>query len=97
MKRTTGELAEFLGGRLTGSADVRIENVADLDTANSGDLSYAESRYAQRVASSKAGCILVSGGRFPSKTTITVANPKVAFVRARVLVRGTPPGMLATP
>ena len=82
MKRTAGELAQFLGGQLEGSAEEPIENVADLETARAGDLSYAEPRYRGRIASSNASCVLVSEGKFPTKTTIVVENPKVAFVRA---------------
>ncbi len=82
MKRTAGELAEFLGGRLEGSPRESIENVADLDRSVEGDLSYAEPRYADRVPASQASCVLVSEGEFPTKTTIRVENPKVAFVRA---------------
>ena len=82
MKRTAGELAEFLGGRLAGSSLEPIENVADLESAGKGDLSYAETRYQDRVVTSQASCVLVSEGEFPPKTTIVVKNPKVAFVRA---------------
>ena len=82
MKRTAGELAEFLGGRLEGSPAEPIENVADLGQASEGDLSYAEPRYQDRVASSRASCVLVSEGEYPAKTTIVVQNPKVAFIRA---------------
>ena len=82
MKRTAGELAEFLGGRLEGSPRESIENIADLDRSVEGDLSYAEPRYADRVPASQASCVLVSEGEFPTKTTIRVENPKVAFVRA---------------
>ena len=82
MKRTAGELAEFLGGRLEGSPNEPIKNVADLDTAGEGDLSYAEPRYKDQVSSSRASCVLISEGQFPSKTTIVVPNPKLAFVRA---------------
>ena len=87
MKRTAGELADFLGGRLVGAFGEAIENVADLETAREGDLSYAEPRYQDRVTSSRASCVLVSGGEFPEKTTIVVENPKVAFVRAAEWLR----------
>ena len=82
MKRTAGELAEYLGGRLEGSPGEPIENLADLDTAGEGDLSYAETRFKDQVASSKASCVLISEGQFPTKTTIVVQDPKLAFVRA---------------
>lgn len=82
MKRTAGELAALLGGALDGEPGEPIDNVAELDTAGPGDLSYAETRYADRVPASRASCVLVSEGVFPDKTTITVRNPKAAFARA---------------
>jgi UDP-3-O-[3-hydroxymyristoyl] glucosamine N-acyltransferase len=82
MRRTTGELAQFLGGRLEGRSEETIESIADLDVAGRGDLSYAEPRFRDRIPTSEASCILVSEGTYPTKTTIVVENPKVAFVRA---------------
>jgi UDP-3-O-[3-hydroxymyristoyl] glucosamine N-acyltransferase len=82
MKRTAEELAEFVGGRLEGRPSESIERVADLDRAGPGDLSYADAKFADKVAGSRASCVLVSGGAFPDKTTIHVENPKAAFARA---------------
>lgn len=82
MNKTAGELAEFLGGRLEGRPSQTIEGVADLESAGPGDLSYAEGRFLERVAASRAGCVLVSGGEFPDQTTVHVENPKAAFARA---------------
>ena len=84
MKRTAGELAAFLGGRLEGRSEQSIESLSDLGTAGEQDLSYAEPRLSDQVASSSASCILVSEGEFPAKTTIVVRNPKAAFARAAV-------------
>ena len=87
MKRTAGELAAFLGGQLSGNSDVSVESVAELDAAGPGDLTYAESRFVDRVASTGASCVLISqndlpDGGFDQTTTIIVANPKAAFARA---------------
>jgi UDP-3-O-[3-hydroxymyristoyl] glucosamine N-acyltransferase len=82
MKRTAGELAQFLGGVVDGVSGESIEGVAELDSAGHGDLSYAEPRYLDRVDASQASCVLVSEGEFPGTTTIQVSNPKAAFARA---------------
>lgn len=82
MKRVTGELAEFLGGRLQGDGGRPVEALASLENAKEGDLSYAESRYLERVRDSRASCVLVPDGEFPGQTTIVVDNPKAAFARA---------------
>lgn len=84
MKRTAQELAEFLDGELEGPGSVSIEGIADLETAGTGDLSYAEPDRVDKVSTSRAACVLVSGGRYPARTTIRVANPKAAFARAAV-------------
>ena len=88
--KTAGELAEFLRGRLEGRASEVIERVADLDTAGPGDLSYAESKRMDRVADSRAACVLVAEGEFPDRTAIYVDNPKAAFARAAEWLDPTP-------
>ena len=82
MKRTAGELAEFVGGRLEGRASEAIEKVADIETAGPGDLTWADARFSDKVFRTGASCILVSEGAFPDRTTIRVDNPKAAFARA---------------
>jgi len=82
MKRTAGEVAEFLGSEVSGDATTVIGSVASLEDAGAGDLSYAEARHVDRVSASRAACILVPGGNFGCRTTIAVANPKAAFARA---------------
>ena len=87
MKRTAGELAAFLGGRLEGNPSEPIENVADLESAGPGDLSYAEGRLSGRVEASGASCVLVAEGGFRARTTIVVSHPKAAFARAAAWLR----------
>ncbi len=82
MKRTAGEVADFLGVEVSGDSAAVIEGIASLEDAGAGDLSYAESRYLDRVSASSAACVLVPDGDFGSRTTIAVANPKAAFARA---------------
>jgi UDP-3-O-[3-hydroxymyristoyl] glucosamine N-acyltransferase len=82
MKRTVDELAAFLGGRLSGAGEILIDDVAELESAGPGDLTYAEGRFLEKAPSSRASCILVAGGEFPGLTTITVSRPKAAFARA---------------
>lgn len=82
MKRTAREVADFLGSKVSGDPETLIEGVASLGDADVGDLSYAESRYLDRVTASRAACVLVPEGDFGSRVTIPVANPKAAFARA---------------
>jgi UDP-3-O-[3-hydroxymyristoyl] glucosamine N-acyltransferase len=82
MKKTAGELAGFLDGRLMGASSTLVERVASLEAAGPGDLSYAEGRLAEGVNECRAACVLVAEGEFPGRTVIYVENPKAAFARA---------------
>ena len=82
MKRTTIQLAEFLGGTLKGRPDLVLEKVASLRNAGPADLSYAEEKFHEDARASKAGCILVKSGDFPGQDIILVPNPKLAFAKA---------------
>jgi UDP-3-O-[3-hydroxymyristoyl] glucosamine N-acyltransferase len=78
------ELAELLAGKFQGERAREIRGVAGLATAGPQDLTYAEGALALgRAASSQAGCILIPEGLLlPGQTTIAVAHPKLAFIRA---------------
>jgi UDP-3-O-[3-hydroxymyristoyl] glucosamine N-acyltransferase len=82
MKRTAQEIAEFVGGELHGNSMAVLDSIASLKNAGPPDLTYAEEKFHGNVAESRAGCVLVRSGEFPSKTVIIVKNPKLAFARA---------------
>jgi UDP-3-O-[3-hydroxymyristoyl] glucosamine N-acyltransferase len=82
MKRTAQEIAAHVGGDLRGNGSTVIESVASLKNAGTADLSYAEEKYQDDVAASRAGCVIVSSGQFQDKTIIAAKNPKLAFARA---------------
>src|SRR5262245_19102309 len=82
MKRTAQEIADFVGGELRGSGLVELQTVASLRNAGPNDLSYAEEKFRDEVGKSRAGCVIVRSGSWPSKTLIIAANPKRAFARA---------------
>jgi UDP-3-O-[3-hydroxymyristoyl] glucosamine N-acyltransferase len=82
MKRTTQEIAEYVGGELRGDRAVVLDSIASLQNAGPGDLSYAEEKFHDEVTRSKAGCVIVRSGEFPSQNVIVARNPKLAFARA---------------
>jgi UDP-3-O-[3-hydroxymyristoyl] glucosamine N-acyltransferase len=82
MKRTAREIADFIGGELRGDALGVIESIASLKNAGPSDLSYAEEKFQHEVAESRAGCVIVQSGDFPSRTVVFAKNPKLAFARA---------------
>jgi UDP-3-O-[3-hydroxymyristoyl] glucosamine N-acyltransferase len=82
MKRTAQEIANHIDGELRGSSDVILTSVASLKNAGAADLSYADEKFHGEVNSSRAGCVIVSGGDFRGRTVIVARNPKLAFARA---------------
>lgn len=82
MRRTTQEIAEFVGGELRGDGAALMDSVASLKNAGPGDLSYAEEKFNSGVPKSRAGCVIVQSGEFPANTVIIAKNPKLAFARA---------------
>ncbi len=78
------DIAKLLGGQLTGDAAREIRGVAGLENAGPEDLTFAEGERAlSQAAQSRAGCILVpERASIEGRTTIAVANPKLALIRA---------------
>jgi UDP-3-O-[3-hydroxymyristoyl] glucosamine N-acyltransferase len=59
---TAGQIAELVGGRLSGDPDRPLTGVAPLDRAGPDDLSLlASGRYAEPFRQSRAGAVLVTG------------------------------------
>ena len=81
---TTEEISRLLAGILNGDGKIEIRRAAGLETAGADELAFAEGdRALARAAQSQAGCILVPTGKSVSaRTTIAVAQPKLAFIRA---------------
>jgi len=77
------ELAEIVGGRLVGNPATEIKRVADLDQAGDDEIAYVDNeRLYAAAAASCASCLIVPVGaveKFPDRTLIEVANPKLAF------------------
>jgi len=97
----TSELAKLLGGTLHGEEDREVQDVAALDTAGPADLTYVEgAKFLERALASRAGCILAPEDCIlPGRTTLGVANPKLAFLRAAQVLcppRKPPPGVHAS-
>ena len=61
MQMTLKEIADFLGCRLIGDESLVISGIASLESAGSGDLTFAtEHKYLQRMESSSAGAFIVT-------------------------------------
>jgi UDP-3-O-[3-hydroxymyristoyl] glucosamine N-acyltransferase len=94
MKKTTAEeLAEFLDARIDGDGRVLISGIAAPEDAGSEDLIYVEAtKHRDRAETSKARCVIVAEGMaLKNKTTLTVAQPKLAFAQAAARLREAAP------
>jgi len=88
MKRTAKELAEAIHATLEGDGNLEIIGVAAPERAASRELIYVDSaKYAGRAAASAALCVIATEGvRFPAKTVLRSAHPKLAFAKAAALL-----------
>ncbi|HEX3250764.1 MAG TPA: UDP-3-O-(3-hydroxymyristoyl)glucosamine N-acyltransferase [Pyrinomonadaceae bacterium] len=80
---TVNELAQIVGGRVAGDPETQITRIADLENADEGEIAYVENeKLLDAAAASRASCLIVRDGfaeKFPARTVIEVANPKLAF------------------
>ncbi len=83
MAFTAAQIAQQVGGKITGDAAVVLTGLAPADCARAGDLTFAEKEsYFQAAEKSLASAILVSGPfTSTTKTLIHVANPRIAMAR----------------
>ncbi|MCD9187534.1 MAG: UDP-3-O-(3-hydroxymyristoyl)glucosamine N-acyltransferase [Pyrinomonadaceae bacterium] len=83
------EIAEFLNGILIGEGETEINNIASLDAAKAGEISFLDK--ADAGFSTNASCLLVPEN-FTAETSLSiikVKNPKLAFAKiaAQILPR----------
>lgn len=88
MNHTAGELARYLGAKLSGDANAIVSNIASPERAHATDLIYLASRqHRDRAEASAALCLLVLPGlAFSGKTVLEVADPKFSFAKAAALI-----------
>ncbi|MGI9165997.1 MAG: UDP-3-O-(3-hydroxymyristoyl)glucosamine N-acyltransferase [Pyrinomonadaceae bacterium] len=78
---TVSDLAEHVGGRVTGDGSVVIRNVASLETAGMNEIAYVEDeKFFTAASASKASCVIIPEGADVTATcVIEVKRPKLAF------------------
>ncbi len=80
MGRTLKELAELVGGALTGDGSTMIHGVNGLKEAGAGEISFlANPKYAPLLAATRASAVIVAAGVPCPIPSIAVANPDLAF------------------
>jgi UDP-3-O-[3-hydroxymyristoyl] glucosamine N-acyltransferase len=82
-KLSVDDLAELVGGQVSGGGSTSIEHIANLESATESEIAYVDNeKFFDKALSSKASCLIVPNGtaaRFPGFSVIEVPNPKLAF------------------
>lgn len=77
------DLAEIVDGSVVGERETEILRIGNLDEADQQTIAYVENeKFLNAARESKAGCLIVAlggGEKFAERTSIEVANPKLAF------------------
>lgn len=93
--RTLKEIAEYLGGTVTGDESVPVNGLAPLESAGPDKITFlANPKYAAKVAETGAAAVLMApGGERYGRNIIEVANPYLGFARLLTLfyTRSHPP------
>ncbi len=93
MTVTLGQIAQQIGAELHGSADTIITRIANLETAQQGEISFlSDSKYQKYLETSKASAILLKQSDLDKCQTnaLIVKDPYVAFARVAQLLDTTP-------
>ena len=82
MRKTVGELAEYLGARASGDETTEITGVKGLLEASPGDITFVASRKNRKYLSqTKASAVVVEDGTDVTLPYIETSNPYLAFAR----------------
>jgi UDP-3-O-[3-hydroxymyristoyl] glucosamine N-acyltransferase len=88
--KTLGELAQYVGGRVRGDANVKIHSAATLGRAGAGDISFlSNEKYEKQLLTTKASAVIVGSDRVLAAAPLLVAeDPYYAFMQIMVLLHG---------
>ncbi len=96
MGRTLSALAEAVGGRVVGAAELEIESVRPLESAEAGDLSFLTSaRYRAAASTTRASALLVGPGDAAwaeslGKAVVVADDPYLALAQILDLLHPRP-------
>jgi UDP-3-O-[3-hydroxymyristoyl] glucosamine N-acyltransferase len=89
-EKSLAELADYVGGRVLGDANVMIKSASTLGRAEKGDISFLTNRkYAKQLRTTRASAVIV--GKETTSTTVPLLiaeDPYYAFMQVMVLLHG---------
>ncbi|MGB7581548.1 MAG: UDP-3-O-(3-hydroxymyristoyl)glucosamine N-acyltransferase [Sedimentisphaerales bacterium] len=89
--KTLGELAQYVGGRVLGDANIKIRSAATLGRAGEGDISFlSNEKYEKQLLTTKASAVIVgkdtvAAGAVP---LLVAEDPYYAFMQIMVSLHG---------
>lgn len=82
MEMKVREIAEFLGGTISGDGERVIRDVKGIDEAGPGDITFLSNpKYRKKLETTAAGAILVSPDVKSDKTLVLVQDPYIALAK----------------
>ncbi|MFB0954302.1 MAG: UDP-3-O-(3-hydroxymyristoyl)glucosamine N-acyltransferase, partial [Aeromonadaceae bacterium] len=93
MSVTLGQLATLLGAELHGDASVEVSRVANLETAQSGEISFlSDSKYHSFLSQTQASAVLLKPADLAACQTnaLVIKDPYVGFARVAQLLDTSP-------
>jgi len=89
-KRTLGELAEYVGGRVVGDPNIMIKSASTLGRAAKEDISFlANRKYEKQLRTTKASAVIVGKETANTSVPLLIAeDPYYAFMQIMVLLHG---------
>lgn len=87
MSFTAAEIAQHIGGEVVGDKNASLKNFAPAESAQAGDLTFAENEDYFARAEQSAATAVIADERFKSTTKILirVPNARIAFAKAMAL------------
>ena len=82
MKKTLKELADYVGGTVSGDGNLEIHGLDNIEGAGPGNLTFAVEPHIEKAKSTKASAVMLPEdvGEFPLPT-IRVKEPRAAFAK----------------
>jgi len=89
MRQTLAEIAQFVGGKIVGDAELVITGISGIKEASAGELTFlANPKYFSLAAATKASAIIVEKNvLIEGKSVIQTDNPSLAFVQIVNLIK----------
>lgn len=89
-EKTLAELAEYVGGRVSGDPNVIIRSASTLGRAGEGDISFlANRKYEKQLWTTKASAVIVGKDTATTSVSLLIADdPYYAFMQIMVLLHG---------